>query len=321
MTTEPDASGSAAAPVDGLTIVIPVYNAADYVAETVRSALADPQVSEVVVVDDGSTDATAKVLASLVPGSQSRLRVVQQTNSGPGAARNAGLRLATTKYVGFVDADDMLLPGWGAAVVRALRAGAAIAVTDAEVIDPSGAVVARYYDECVFPAGNQQEAILRSNFLLSTAAVDRALALAAGGFDERRSRIGVEDWDLWMRIILQGGHVSFVPRILSRYRRGHSSVSSDERRMKRAEIDLLAQVRPTVRGNAGLAAAWRAGRREVRIQQRVLDLRRLLDSAPRRAGPYALSLGWLMHSRRLAAAGLVLPWAPRLGRRLLDDAA
>ena len=303
---------------DGLTIVIPAYNASRYIRDCVQAALSNRGVREIIVVDDGSTDDTATITQSLEPGSGGRLCLVRQPNAGPAAARNAGLRRARTRYVGFVDADDILMPGWAEAVTRALDGGAVVAVTDAHVIDPDGTVLARYYGECPFPVGDQQEAILRSNFLLSTAAVDRAHALAVGGFDERRELVGVEDWALWLKMILSGGRAALTPDILSCYRRGHASLSSDSRRMKQGEVLLLSEMRPLVSGRAGLAAAWRAGRRELRVQERVIDLRRLIDNAPRRAGGHALSLGWLMRSKRMAAAGLMLALAPRLGRRLLD---
>ena len=303
---------------EGLTIVIPAYNAARHVRQGVEAALSNGGAREVIVVDDGSTDDTAAIVDGLVPSSDTRLSVLRQSNAGPAAARNVGLRRARTRYVGFVDSDDVVLPGWAEAVTRCLDTGAAIAVTDAQVIDPTGTVLARYYDECSFPAVRQDEAILKANFVLSTAAVVRARAIEAGGFDERRELIGVEDWALWLKMILAGGRVSLTPDVLSCYRRGHQSVSSDVRRMKRAEALLLSEIRPLASRSDALEAAWRDGRRNVRIQTHVLDLHRLIDVAPRRAAGPALSLAWLQRSARMAAAGFVLPIAPRLGRRMLE---
>src|SRR5262245_44059625 len=107
-----------------VSVVIPTYNSCRFLIETVESALAQsyPHV-EVVVVDDGSTDDTAAVLAPY----QSRLRYVYQQNQGPSAARNRGIAEARGELLAFLDADDIWLPDKVArqvdALGRAPRAG------------------------------------------------------------------------------------------------------------------------------------------------------------------------------------------------------
>lgn len=93
------------APVD---VVIPVYNAADYVARAAASALAAPG-ARVILVDDGSTDGSGNICDKLAK--DSRVTVIHQPNRGAAAARNTGLAAATADFVAFLDADDMLLPG------------------------------------------------------------------------------------------------------------------------------------------------------------------------------------------------------------------
>src|SRR5437773_3781756 len=90
-----------------VSVVIPTYNYARYLPEAIDSALAQTHAPlEVIVVDDGSTDDTPRVLA--VYGD--RIRVIRQANRGPGAARNTGIAAARGEYVGFLDADDVWLP-------------------------------------------------------------------------------------------------------------------------------------------------------------------------------------------------------------------
>lgn len=86
------------------SVVIPAYNCADYVAEAVQSVLdqAYPE-REIIVVNDGSTDGTLEALH----GFGNAIRVVDQENTGPAGARNAGLRAATGDYVALLDADDL----------------------------------------------------------------------------------------------------------------------------------------------------------------------------------------------------------------------
>lgn len=101
-----DAAAPARFTVD---VIIPVYNAAAYLARAVESALACPQ-ARVILVDDGSTDGSAELCDALA-GEESRVTVLHQPNRGASAARNAGLAAAEAAYVAFLDADDVLLPG------------------------------------------------------------------------------------------------------------------------------------------------------------------------------------------------------------------
>jgi len=91
-----------------VSVVIPAYNCAQYIASAVQSALdQDYPHKEIIVVDDGSTDNTATVLA----GFGERIIVRQQSNSGVAAARNHGMRVARGELIALLDADDLWLPG------------------------------------------------------------------------------------------------------------------------------------------------------------------------------------------------------------------
>lgn len=91
-----------------LSIIIPVYNAEPYLEKCVKSC-SGPD-SEIILVNDGSTDGSLELMRKLgagIPG----IRLFSQENSGPGAARNVGIRAAKGEYVWFVDADDWLEAG------------------------------------------------------------------------------------------------------------------------------------------------------------------------------------------------------------------
>jgi glycosyltransferase involved in cell wall biosynthesis len=91
-----------------VSIILPMYNAAPYVRETVESVLAQTYADwDLTVVDDGSTDRSRTIVEGL---SDARIRVVVQPNSGVSAARNRGLALTAGEYVGFLDSDDVWLP-------------------------------------------------------------------------------------------------------------------------------------------------------------------------------------------------------------------
>ena len=101
-----------------VSIIIPCYNAAPWIEETIRSALAQTHADrEIIVIDDGSTDDSLRHARKY----ESReVRVVTQRNAGASAARNHGLRLATGDFIQFLDADDLLAPEKIAIQVREL---------------------------------------------------------------------------------------------------------------------------------------------------------------------------------------------------------
>ena len=108
-----------------ISIIVPVYNVAPYLRECLES-IAGRRV-EVICVDDGSTDGSAEILDEFQretngQGEGWRIVVVHQANAGVAAARNAGLEQVTGEWVMFLDGDDMLRPGWFAAVSRAIEA-------------------------------------------------------------------------------------------------------------------------------------------------------------------------------------------------------
>ncbi len=113
------AQRAAAQPV--LSVVIPVYNVADYLPECLDSALGQTMAElEVIAVDDGSTDACPEILAEYAR-KDPRVRVFHQTNSGQGVARNLGVSHARGEFLTFLDSDDTVPPGAYEHMVATLR--------------------------------------------------------------------------------------------------------------------------------------------------------------------------------------------------------
>ena len=93
-----------------ITLIIPLYNAARFIAETLQSVQAQTYTDwECLVIDDGSTDNGAEIVQRIAQA-DTRIRYVYQSNAGPSAARNHGLRLAKGDYIQFLDADDWFPP-------------------------------------------------------------------------------------------------------------------------------------------------------------------------------------------------------------------
>ncbi|MBE0535418.1 MAG: glycosyltransferase family 2 protein [Phycisphaerae bacterium] len=104
----------------GVSIIIPLYNKAGFVGRALKSVFSQSfQDYEVIVVDDGSTDSGAEIVRSC---KDKRVRLIQQANAGPGAARNRGIRASRYNYVTFLDADDEWLHGFLQTSIDNLRA-------------------------------------------------------------------------------------------------------------------------------------------------------------------------------------------------------
>jgi glycosyltransferase involved in cell wall biosynthesis len=107
-----------------LSIVVPIYNAESFLEDCIGSVRSQmPDECELILVDDGSTDNSVELIRTKFAKDleQSRFVLLQIANSGPGEARNTGVRAARGRYIGFLDSDDLLLPGYFDAVLDAIR--------------------------------------------------------------------------------------------------------------------------------------------------------------------------------------------------------
>jgi glycosyltransferase involved in cell wall biosynthesis len=198
-----------------VSVVVPCFNGARFVAEAVRSALAQThQDLEIVVVDDGSTDDSAAVVRGL---GAPRVRIIAQANAGVSAARNRGAAAARGEYLAFLDQDDAWLPE---KLERQLarfaeRPAAGLVYADSFIVAEDGAVLGRVGERARLPAGDVFDALLVENVVpVSTLLLPRAVFQMVGGFGRYRY---VEDLDLILRVAAKHP-VDVVATPLSRYR-------------------------------------------------------------------------------------------------------
>lgn len=198
-----------------VAVVIPTYQYGHYVGRAIESALGQSRPpAEVIVVDDGSTDDTASVLARYAP----HVRLLRQENRGVAGARNAGILASTAPLLAFLDADDVWEPTKLEAQVRRWQAEPHIGLVHCGVlrVDSDGHVIARQTEGAQGQVA-EDLLLLRTPGILgggSGVMVPRAVLEAVGRYDERLSTSA--DWDLYLRIALSFP-VAFVPDPLVRY--------------------------------------------------------------------------------------------------------
>jgi len=286
----------------GLSLVIATYNHGRYLAGALESALAQTRPTEVIVVDDGSTDDTPAVLERFAP----RVRVHRQDNRGLSAARNAGLALATGGYLAFLDADDVLAPTKLDKQAAVLDAEPEVGWTycDVRIEDEvSGerrlaserfGYADRRLDGWLFPE------LVRGNFIPVMSPLVRREALdAAGTFDASLSPM--EDWDLWLRLSLVA-RARYLAEPLATYQVRPGGMSRDRARMERCRflvIEKLARTRPDALRELGAS-----GRRIV------ADMHNWFAAEAGARGD------WREARRRLAASVRIVPWQGRAPRML-----
>jgi len=225
-----------------ISVVIPCYQAADTLPETLASVFAQdyPRV-EIVAVDDGSTDGTPDILA----GYGDRIVTRRIPNSGgPSRPRNEGLELASGEFVAFFDSDDLMLPGklTAQAALFAARPEVDFVCTDFRQIDGTGAVLTERFladyqgfrrrfrstewpDIHLLDGADAFHALIRANFVGTSSVMARRDKLqAVGGFDETL-RNG-DDIDMWLKLARGGSVFAFIDRPYHAYRKVAGGISS-----------------------------------------------------------------------------------------------
>lgn len=223
-----------------VSIIIPAYNRARFLPETLNSALGQSIADiECIVVDDGSTDGTKDIVASFC-ARDPRVRYLQQKNRGPSAARNYGLAEARGRFIQFLDSDDIIDPDKFAQQLAQLDSTGDLAISYCD------------YRYCAHDDVNKtasRDDLPPPRFVMQRALWDIASRWETGFsipmhcflFDARFFReCGIrfdeelanhEDWDCWMRIFALNPKVFHVPKVLAIYRLHDDSICVDSKKL------------------------------------------------------------------------------------------
>ena len=197
-----------------VSVVIPCYNAQDYVARAIESVLAAGGADcEVIVVDDNSRDASREVLAEIMTDLPclAMLVVARSANAGLPAARNLAVSYSRAPYVLMLDADNVVHPGSISKLRGALDGSpdAAFSYGILRKSDSSGLLSWLPWD---------LERLYSGNYIDALTLLRRTAFAGVGGYDEFFATIGGwEDYDLWLRLASSGGYGQFVASVVGDY--------------------------------------------------------------------------------------------------------
>ena len=268
-----------------LSVIIPAYNVEDFIVPAIHSVLTQSLNDlEVIVVNDGSTDATEARVQGIA---DERVHLIYRENGGLSAARNTGIRAAGGRYIALLDGDDVWLPGYAARHVSALDTDPTLGISYNYLA---------YIDEQGEPTGqflisrkacpSLEELICRNHIGSGNVVVRRQCFEQAGLFDERLR--ACEDIEMWIRVLHKTNYQArIIPEALTGYRVRSTSLT----------MQFEQQVR-----NARMAAD--IIKEEVGISQRLW--RRFVAEAYRIASRKALSNRQTVEARELLGEALRL---------------
>ena len=237
-----------------VSVIVPTYNYARYIGETLESLRSQTFAEwECIVVDDGSTDDTSAIIATHA-AKDGRIRYVWQENARQAAARNNGIRQAHGKYIQFLDADDLLENEKLERQVNFLERHAEVDVVYSnvryfDVASPGERRLANNNDEAWMPAvsGAGTEilsSLVQNNIMPVNSPLLRRTTVEEIGFFNVKLP-PVEDWEYLIRCAATGKHFHYedADGIRALVRAHPESSSSDRRRMFRAEILMRETIR------------------------------------------------------------------------------
>jgi len=258
-----------------VSVIIPAFNAAGSVGQAIESALRQTHPPlEILVVDDGSSDRTAAVVAEFPPP----VKLLRKTNGGPASARNLGARSSHGAWLAFLDADDWWLPTKLERQLSLARSPEIAVIHGLTNTSRLGTPAEITFDDLW-----DYNWIANSSVLMR-----RAVFEALGGLNEDRRLISVEDYNLWLRVAAAGWRIIISPEPLTHYARG-IGISSHLKRFLDASLynlevlerdlvlprDRVAEKRTEIYDSFGRAALF----------QREIPLARTLLAKAARARP------------------------------------
>lgn len=218
-----------------VSVIVPCYNSATYVAETLDSVLQQTYDNiEVIIVNDGSTDNLTDVIQPYLDKYEN-FHYYSQENKGLSGARNSGIRISKGQYILGLDADDLIAPTYIERCVDVLDNNPNVKLVYSR---------ARYFDamegDWDFPPYSFRT-LLIGNLIYASAVMRKSEFEKYGPYDE--SLRFYEDWNLWINMLKDGGDVVLLDERLFFYRKHVDKLSMSDQRNDNREIDINNKMR------------------------------------------------------------------------------
>lgn len=203
-----------------ISIIITAYNYDKFVGQCIESCLEQKDFDdfEVILIDDGSTDSTLQIAKQYEP----RLKIISTANSGVERAGNLGINTARGEFCLRVDADDFLYPDYLAEISPYLdKKDWAFLYPNYDCVDTTGKIIRKVE----LPEFDPEEIKERGDFLAGGTLYRKKILQLAGGYNETTANCGLENYELILKILQNGGNAILVPKHLFAYRRHDKNMS------------------------------------------------------------------------------------------------
>lgn len=222
-----------------VTVLLPVYNAAQFLREAIGSILVQSFADfELLIVNDGSTDSSNEIISSFT---DSRIRVlVNQKNIGLIASLNRGIAEAKGKYIARMDADDISLPERLQSQVTTMENDPGISVLSSYVdfMNVDGEVTGTWSTDREATSETEiRNLMMKTNCIAHPTVMMRTEIVRKYLYNPERK--GAEDWDLWMRMLADGLRIAKLPQVLVNYRVHPGSITAGDKAQEVLEVRLM----------------------------------------------------------------------------------
>jgi len=311
--------GARVAEAPAVTVIVPCYNVAQYVAEALDSVMRQTFDNyECIVVNDGSAD-TEELERALAPYRE-RVVYVRQENRGLSGARNTAIRISRASLIALLDADDAWEPRYLEVQVGMMERDPSITVLypNARIFGDAPDAGRTFMEVCPSEGEPTLEALLDGRCIVFIGSTVRREAVErAGMFDEEQGRYITEDFDLWLRILQQGGRIAYHREVLARYRRRADQITADYVAVNKRVLRVLDKVErtfdlsPAERGSLERQRARCLAERSLHEGKRAF-----FDGDTAEAIAKLTEANAHLKSRKVAAAVVVMRLSPGLLRGL-----
>lgn len=221
-----------------VSVVIPCHNSGPYLSRTIGSALSQTiKPLEIIVVDDGSTDQSHRILESY----QNLIVVIRQKNLGVSWARNRGIKEAKGDWIAFLDSDDIWDKRHLEISTRSLSKSegdlsyCSLSLFDSKTERSLGVWGPDSFDLDIFP-----KSLFNRNYIAPSGVVIKKEILQKYSFREEQAIQSCEDHDLWLTLVSKGAKFVYVPEVKVLYRKNHAGAATGNReRMLLADIEVM----------------------------------------------------------------------------------